>query len=67
MKKLNKKLRINKDTLRNLSDSQLEGVGGGATTLCGGTSSSSGCTSTMFSDCHCATDACSTNFCTNGC
>lgn len=66
MKKKLEKLRLSKNTLRNLNDSQLEGAVGGATTLCGGTSSSSGCTSTLFSDCRCASDAC-TSACTSYC
>jgi hypothetical protein len=33
-------------------------VAGGVTTLCGGTSSSPSCSCTMWSDCHCGSDAC---------
>lgn len=65
-KQLGKKLALSKETLRNLSDHQLEGVAGGVTQGCASTSSSGNCTGTIVSDCHCPTDHC-TQFCTNNC
>lgn len=61
MKKQLQKLRLSKETLRNLSEDQMEGAVGGVTTLCSGTSSGPGCTGTLWSDCHCGSQACSAN------
>jgi hypothetical protein len=54
------KLKLNTETLRILNISELQGAAGGGTTGdWGGTSSASGCTATLFSDCRCgATAAC---------
>lgn len=38
-KQLQKRLQLSKETLRNLSERELQGVAGGATTTCGGTTS----------------------------
>jgi len=57
MKKKATRFVLNRETIRNLSDGRLQGVAGGQTTLCGGTSSSDPCTGTLFSDCHCPTIA----------
>ena len=56
-KQLNRKLQLNKETLRKLNEQELQGVVGGGTTGCSGTSSGSGCTSTLISDCRCPTTA----------
>jgi len=59
MKKWNgKKLIVHRETLRNLSGRELQDVEGGGTTGCSGTSSGSGCTATLVSDCHCGTTTC---------
>jgi len=52
-----KKLKLSMETLRNLTDPELRGAAGGATAACSGTSSGSGCTDTLVSDCHCASHA----------
>ncbi|HRC87075.1 MAG TPA: class I lanthipeptide [Thermoanaerobaculia bacterium] len=52
-KQITKKLTLSKETLRNLSERELEGVVGGATrTLCSGGTSSC-CTDTCFRTCDC--------------
>ena len=53
-KQLGMKLSLSKETLRNLSERELAGAVGGATTTCCGTTS--GCT--YASECHCQTDTC---------
>lgn len=52
-KRLEKKLSLNKETLRNLSEREMQDVVGGATRLCSGTSSS--CTYDTCVTCECGT------------
>ena len=64
-RRLDKKLFLSRETVRNLSERELLQAEGGATTGCSGTSSGSGCTGTGISDCHCVTNAgtCTSNWC----
>jgi hypothetical protein len=64
MKKINKRLSLSKETLRNLSERELTGVAGGATTTCSGTTSS--CTYDSCNTCEC-TSPCTTWGCSDGC
>lgn len=52
-KRIDKKLSLNKETLRNLSERDLGKAVGGITTVC-----SNGCEPTLASDCVCFTDDC---------
>lgn len=55
-KRIEKKLSFSKETLRNLSERDLEGAAGGATTTCGGTTSDT-CTNDTCASCN-VTTAC---------
>ena len=57
-KRTENKLKLSTETLRHLNASALrEAAGGGTTEGWGGTSSGSGCTGTLASDCHCGSHA----------
>ena len=49
-KRIEKKLSFSKETLRNLSERDLEGAAGGATTTCGGPTSDT-CTNDSIATC----------------
>lgn len=59
MKKLNKKLSLSKETLRNLSGHELQGIVGGVTITCCNSSTETGDT--------CVSCACSWRCTINGC
>lgn len=52
-KRIEKKLSFSKETLRNLSERDMNGVAGGATTTCGGTTSDT-CTNDTCASCACS-------------
>lgn len=63
MKKLQKKLSLNKETLRNLSGHELQGIVGGVTASCCNSSTETGDT---CATCHITNHCTTTNYCTQG-